>query len=129
MKKILKGELIMQVVNIKHFVSDGDLGSGRSAGASRDIYIGRATSGRPASPLANPFPMRHESDRDASVAKYRVWLWNQMQIPSSPALAELNRIRQLASVESINLLCWCAPKKCHGDIIVAAIKYLEGVKS
>lgn len=35
------------------------------------------------------------------------------------------RIRQLAQksrVESLNLICWCAPQRCHGDTIKRLIE-------
>jgi hypothetical protein len=33
-------------------------------------------------------------------------------------MAELERVEQLSQKESLTLLCWCAPKACHCDILV-----------
>lgn len=30
---------------------------------------------------------------------------------------ELNRLYALAQTQPINLVCWCAPGPCHGDVV------------
>lgn len=88
--------------------------------------------------LGNPFYMTDESERDIVVAKYKLWLWNHVKqyrmmyqegldpltFKDSWAIGqELDRLYLLAKdQEELNLICWCAPKACHGDVIKA---YLE----
>lgn len=84
-----------------------------------DIYVGRP------SPLGNPFQMNTEAERDSVVAQYRKWLWAQIQDGSASAGYELIAIaRRVKKGEQIRLVCFCAPRKCHADIIVNAINWL-----
>jgi len=80
-------------------------------------YIGRETQDRPGSPLANPFKMRHENERDDVVAAYKAWLLDKLKTGDLPVRAELNRLYKLAKTGELLLGCYCAPKACHGDII------------
>jgi len=92
-----------------------------------DIYIGRKNKkhGVERSALANRFPIAGSS-RDESIAKYRVWLWEQIQAEDKAVLGELSRIWQLSQkVEEINLYCYCAPLSCHGDIVKSCLEWME----
>ena len=73
-------------------------------------YIGRS------SPLGNPFIIGRDGTRNDVVAKYRQWLWQQMQ--SDPSI-----LRLVAELEGRDLVCWCAPLPCHGDVLVAASRW------
>lgn len=66
-----------------------------------DVYIGRP------SKWGNPFVIGRDGTRKEVIAKYRAWLLNQ------PAL--LTSIHEL---EGKTLGCFCAPKECHGDILI-----------
>lgn len=72
--------------------------------AKYDVYIGRP------SKWGNPFAIGVDGTRDDVIRKYEEYLVN------SPDL--LNQIKEL---EDKVLGCWCAPNKCHGDVL---IKYL-----
>lgn len=76
-----------------------------------DVYIGRAVPeyGLPASRWGNPFVMTDDSDteRRRVIAAYRTWIVTQPELMD--AIEEL-RGRRLG--------CWCAPKPCHGDVLV-----------
>lgn len=73
----------------------------------RGEYVGRP------SPLGNPFAMRDESQRDAVVDAYARWLEARMQ-ENGPERAEIER---LAASPDGTLVCWCAPLRCHADVI------------
>lgn len=73
-------------------------------------YIGRP------SPLGNPFIIGRDGTRNEVVAKYRHWLWQQMQ--SDPSM-----LRLVAELAGRDLVCWCAPLPCHGDVLVAASRW------
>lgn len=83
------------------------------------IYIGRG------SPLGNPFPIQGADTRDIVIAKYEDWLRKQVEQRNPTVLAELERIGDLALTQGVNLQCFCAPKRCHGDVIKVVL--LEAV--
>ena len=76
-----------------------------------DIYIGRDVPemGIVGSKWGNPFVMSDGSDteRERVIAAYRAWIVDQPDLMAS--LEELRGQR---------LGCWCAPKPCHGDVLV-----------
>lgn len=64
-----------------------------------DVYIGRP------SKWGNPFSVE-EYTRDGAVAAYAEWIKTQPDL-----LAALPELRGKV------LGCWCAPKRCHGDVL------------
>ena len=74
------------------------------------VYVGRAMHRGgwrlAASPLANPFRIGADGDRDEVVAKYRDYLLNR------PDLLAL-----LPGLRGGRLGCWCKPRRCHADVI------------
>jgi Domain of unknown function (DUF4326) len=58
--------------------------------------------------LSNPFVIGRDGSRNEVIAKYRAWIVRQ------PALmAALHELRDK------DLVCWCAPERCHADVLVA----------
>ena len=83
------------------------------------VYVGRP------SVLGNPFPMHNESERDHVIAQYRQWLDAQRRT-NSAAWQEVERLaQQAAGGKSLALQCYCAPRKCHADVIKSAIEYIN----
>ena len=78
----------------------------RDFGKPGDVRIDRA------SKWGNPFTMRGEYERDEVIRKYEVYLRNNERL-----LHDLNEL-----VGAKRLFCWCAPKKCHGDVIVKVMR-------
>ena len=73
-------------------------------------YIGRP------SPLGNPFVIGKDGTREQVIAAYREWLYER--IPENENVtSELNRLWALSKQDDLNLICWCAPKECHGNVI------------
>lgn len=70
------------------------------------MYIGRGT------PLGNPF--RYPEHPDA-LEQYRSWLWWRIRERDDGVLRMLAQIRP-----ETHLVCSCAPRPCHGDIVVRA---------
>lgn len=87
-----------QVLNIKT--------SGVPAGA---VYIGRknTTYGVVESEWHNPFPLKNGKTRQEVLDEYKEYL------NSRPDL--LARVGELRGKD---LVCWCAPHACHGDILL-----------
>ncbi len=66
------------------------------------VYVGRPTK------WGNPFVIGRDGTRDNVIAKYRAWIVQQ------PAL-----IAALHELRGKDLVCWCAPEGCHGDVLLA----------
>ena len=75
-------------------------------------YIGRG------SPLGNPFVIGKHGTREQVIAKYKVWLQEQIDKGNPVVLDELNRLGNKAIDEKgLVLQCFCYPKSCHGEVI------------
>lgn len=66
-----------------------------------DVRIDRSTK------WGNPFRIGPGSSREDVIQRYEQWLQHQ-----SDLLADLHELR------GKTLGCWCAPKPCHGDVLV-----------
>ncbi len=64
------------------------------------IYIGRG------SKWGNPFRIGPDGDRETVIVRHAAWLREQHQL--SRALDELR---------GKDLVCFCAPRACHGDLL------------
>jgi len=65
------------------------------------VYIGRP------SKWGNPFSIGIDGTREEVVAKYREWIMEQPDLLNS-----------LPELKGKNLVCWCAPLACHGDVLL-----------
>lgn len=87
------------------------------------MFIDTEYVGRPG-PLGNPFILGQDGTREQVIAKYRTWLqalWFDDCGPN-PQKTELTRLIDLYKDKgTLTLVCWCAPKACHGDVIREAI--------
>ncbi len=72
--------------------------AGVPAGA---VYIGRG------SKWGNPFRIGPDGDRAAVIAKYERWLADQHHL-----------LRALDELHGRDLVCFCAPRPCHGDLLL-----------
>jgi len=88
-----------RVLNIRTLKREGVLGK------TPGIFIGRP------SPFGNPFKIGRDGTRAQVIEKYRVYL------SQKPDLVEKAR-REL---KGQNLLCFCAPDLCHGDVLLALV--------
>jgi len=77
------------------------------------VYIGRG------SPLGNPFTVA-EHGAESALALYRRWLWDRIRASDRRVLEALRRI-----TPRHHLVCSCAPRPCHGDVVVAAWHWLR----
>ena len=78
--------------------------AGIPAGA---VYIGRG------SIWGNPFVIGKDGDRNEVCEKHEQYLWKQIQSGNI-------KIEQLAQLHGRDLVCFCAPARCHGDTLVRA---------
>jgi len=77
-----------------------------------DVYIGRAGHGHDGR-WGNPFRLIPGQDRGATIDRYRVWLWQQIQLGRIT-------VEELAQLHGKTLGCFCKPEPCHGDVLAAA---------
>jgi Domain of unknown function (DUF4326) len=73
-----------------------------------DVYIGRP------SKWGNPFTITNVRDRDMAVDQYAEWIKTQ------PGL-----LACLPELKDKRLGCYCAPQRCHGDVLVALVNSLD----
>ena len=84
-----------------------------------DVYIGRAVRRardprcRVASCYANPYRIGRDRTRETALVEYET-LWRRRLAGTSRHLW-LGRLRALRGKR---LGCWCAPKPCHGDVLI-----------
>jgi hypothetical protein len=72
------------------------------------VYIGRRTrNGWRASKWGNPFRPGRDGTREEIIARYRSWICDQPQL-----------VAALPELRGRDLVCWCAPEMCHGDVLV-----------
>jgi hypothetical protein len=65
------------------------------------VYVGRP------SKWGNPFVIGKDGTRDQVIAKYRDWLVSRPKL-----LGALHELR------GKDLVCWCAPNRCHADVLL-----------
>lgn len=76
----------------------------RDAYRPETVYIGRGSD----SVWGNPFLIGRDGTRQEVIEKYRVWLLSQPQL--------VEQVKFL--LKGKNLMCFCAPLPCHGDILL-----------
>lgn len=68
---------------------------------ANSVYIGRG------SKWGNPFRIGLDGDRDAVISKHARWLCEQVDL-----------LRALDELHGCDLVCFCAPARCHGDLLL-----------
>ncbi len=71
-------------------------------------YIGRG------SPLGNPFIIGTHGTRDEVCDQYEAWLNMHLMAQTPSIINELVRLANIARQGDLNLICFSAPKRCHG---------------
>ena len=66
------------------------------------VYIGRG------SPFGNPFVIGKDGNRDLVCGKYETMLLQNTEL--------LNLVK--TELKGKDLVCFCAPKRCHGDTLL-----------
>lgn len=64
------------------------------------VYIGRP------SKWGNPYEIGKDGSRDEVIAKFKNYL-----LLAGP-------VDQLSELRGKDLVCWCAPQACHGDVLL-----------
>jgi hypothetical protein len=71
------------------------------------------------SPLGNPFLMKTEAQRDPVCDQYNEWFRKMVIGKQNPAaVKEMDYLISILKEHGrLRLFCWCAPKRCHAEII------------
>jgi hypothetical protein len=98
-----------QVLNIRHLPGFSERRPIVPPGA---VYIGRTVSrmGLSGSKWGNPFKPAMQGDAAAHAvagALYRRWLGGQPKL-----------LAALPDLRGRDLVCWCTPLQCHGDVLL-----------
>lgn len=119
----------MHAVNFTHY---GSVDALNDAFGDRWIYVGRGNRrlGLKHSVVANRYSHKAHANaiqtdtRDKAVEMFRRWLWQEIQAGNEQVLQVLRDID-----EDTVLVCWCKPKACHTDVLIAAAKWLQEQES
>jgi len=65
------------------------------------VYIGRP------SIWGNPFVIGKDGSRDDVIAKFEAYVRRRPDL-----------MKQLHNLAGKDVVCWCAPARCHGDVLV-----------
>lgn len=71
------------------------------------VYVGRPTK------WGNPYILHKDGNRAEVLVKYKDYI-------NSSGATELRR-EAVKELKGKNLVCWCAPKDCHADILLRIV--------
>jgi hypothetical protein len=74
------------------------------------VYIGRRVRRWQESKWRNRFVIDKDGSREEVIAKFERWLHDDPE--GQRLLGDIGELR------GQDLLCWCAPKACHGDVLL-----------
>jgi hypothetical protein len=70
------------------------------------VYIGRPILGLPRSKWEDPYKIGRDGTRKEVITKYERHLYDS------------GLINQMHELRGRDLVCWCAPEPCHGDVLL-----------
>ena len=71
--------------------------------------------------FGNPFVLYNESDREKVCSEHQHWLDMWLDYHQEINIGKYSNkevIENLHLLKNKDLLCWCAPKQCHGDYLL-----------
>lgn len=90
------------------------------APTDRDFYVGRG------SILGNPYTSKEliktnalykTASKEEAIERYESALRLRINLKERSVLNEFNKMLKALEEGDINLVCYCAPNPCHGDVI------------
>ena len=77
--------------------------------------------------LGNPFTVARSEPFGAASARFRRFLWVRLQSGECAESDALDRIRDLAQRQEVELGCWCrGADTCHAHVVASAVRWLDG---
>lgn len=77
---------------------------------SGGIYIGRPGL------YGNPYSIGKDGNREEVIIKYKDYFDNEINL-KGVFYENIIFLLELAKKDDLNLICWCNPLACHGDVI------------
>ena len=75
--------------------------------------------------MATPYPMRREAERADVIGKFEAWLAERKG--DAAVRRELERMAAaLRRRGEVTLVCWCAPRRCHAEVIARELARMVG---
>jgi hypothetical protein len=107
---------VTRVVNIRSLPLD------QSEWPADHVYIGRANRSRGVarSKWHNPYVVCAGYSREQAVEDFEGWITDEIR--HEPERWDLSELR------GKTLVCWCAPRLCHGDVLARLADAREGSK-
>lgn len=84
-------------------------------GSPDEIYIGRPSEHQ------NPFSIDNHNTRSQVIAKYEIYFIEKL-------LYEEGYGEKIRALYGKTLVCFCSPKRCHGDIIAYWANMFDGIE-
>lgn len=104
------------VLNRHHYKSEGlprtSIYVGRFMLSTLDDHVLDGTA------LGNPYPVpggSTDEERSEILERYRAWLWDKLRTKDRAVMEAMRLID-----EDSYVVCSCAPKACHADVVVKA---------
>jgi len=127
-----KKVLTLVIVNVKSNHNGGPIGKGRAyknfaawEAQPCNIYCGRHVQHvtKKGSPYRNPhsFPKDDESERKSVISKYEEYQLKKNKVHLALLVDLLERARNHPAISTFYLGCWCAPKECHVEQLIAYV--------
>lgn len=84
------------------------------------VYIGRKNIkfGLEESIFKNPFYLKDNEPRGSTIESYRQHIWIEV-------LEEKITKKDILDLEGKDIVCYCKPKSCHGDVVKALYLYVK----
>lgn len=97
----LEGKAMTRVIHMR------DSKFGRVGGGD-EVYIGRP------GVWGNPFAVE-KYGREGCIEKYEAWMEKRLDEELRAGKSDLRKA--IAALEGKTLVCWCAPRRCHGEVL------------
>ena len=82
----------------------------KSTYSGTGIYAGRP------SILGNPFSIGDDGTRTDVINKFKIYFYQRLE--SDLAFKKkLLELVDMSATQDLHLICWCAPKQCHTEVI------------
>ena len=105
-----------------------DFGRDKANLGPNDLYIGRNRANEEPNIWANPF-LESRYGREACIQMYRRWIFDGykgrlvIKLCKGKQYSNLDPVREWRQLKGKNLVCWCAPQACHGDVLKSFLDF------
>jgi hypothetical protein len=84
------------------------------------VYIGRPAPryGLRGSKWQNPFKIPRDGTRDQVWVAFEEWLFGRRPSPPGHRADPAELMAALPELRGKDLICWCAPERCHGEVLL-----------